>query len=70
MRAKLGIPRTRGTLWGLVQTVVHAIVCVRTSQKCLSDGVAALESATHLANQLSLFSDNEQVEEVATASLK
>ena len=47
------------------------LLYVRVSpQKCLSDGVAALESATHLANQLSLFSDNEEVEEVATGTLK
>ena len=40
------------------------------SQKCLAEGVAALERTTELANEMDLFSDNEDLEEVATASLK
>lgn len=36
----------------------------------MAEGIVALEKATHLANQLSLFSSNEQVDEVTTADLK
>lgn len=36
----------------------------------MSDGVTVLERATEMANEMSLFSDNEDVEEVATSSLK
>ena len=36
----------------------------------MTEGVAALEHATQLANQMSLFSDNEDLEEVATSSMK
>ena len=39
-------------------------------QACVSEGIATLEKATHLANQLSLFSSNEAVEEVSTVDLK
>ena len=33
-------------------------------------GIQALESATHMANQLSLFSTNEEVDEITTTNLK
>ena len=39
-------------------------------QAYVSEGIATLEKATHLANQLSLFSSNEAVEEVSTTDLK
>ena len=39
-------------------------------QACVSEGIATLEKATHLVNQLSLFSSNEAVEEVSTTDLK
>ncbi len=41
-----------------------------TEQSCLSESISALEKATHMANQLGLFSSNEEVEEVATTDLK
>ena len=33
-------------------------------------GIGCLEQATHLASQLSLFSSNEDLEDVSTADLK
>ena len=39
-------------------------------QKCLAEGVAALERTTELANEMSLFSDNKDLVELATASHK
>ena len=39
-------------------------------QKCLAEGVAALERTTELAHEMSLFSDNKDLVELATASLK
>ena len=39
-------------------------------QKYLAEGVAALERTTELANEMSLFSDNKDLVELATASLK
>ena len=33
-------------------------------------GIKCLEQATHIANQLSLFSGNEEVEDVPTTNLK
>lgn len=36
----------------------------------MSDGVTVLERATEMANEMSLFSDNEDLGEVATPSLK
>lgn len=39
-------------------------------QRCVCDGVAALERATEMASQLYLFSHNEQLDELATSNLK
>ena len=39
-------------------------------QKCLAERVAALERATELANEMSLFSDNKDLVDLATASHK
>ena len=39
-------------------------------QDCVAQGVGLLEEATRMVNRLSLFSRNEQLEEVATADLK
>lgn len=36
----------------------------------MSEGVAVMERATEMASQMSLFSDNEDLVEVATSSLK
>lgn len=45
--------------------IIHA-----REQKCVSEGVAVMERATEMASQMSLFSDNEDLVEVATSSLK
>ena len=45
-------------------------LCVCVLQECVEEGVKCLEQATHLANQLNLFSKNESVEDVTTANLK
>ena len=39
-------------------------------QASVLTGIRDLESATHMANQLSLFSSNEEVEEITTTNLK
>ena len=39
-------------------------------QTSVLTGIQALESATHMANQLSLFSANEEVDEITTTNLK
>jgi len=39
-------------------------------QPSVLTGIQALESATHMANQLSLFSANEEVDEITTTNLK
>ena len=37
---------------------------------CVAEGTSALERATELASHASLFSDNEDLDEVPTSSLK
>ena len=39
-------------------------------QECVVQGVGLLEEATRMVNRLSLFSSNEQLEEITTADLK
>lgn len=39
-------------------------------QTSVLTGIQVLESATHMANQLSLFSANEEVDEITTTNLK
>ena len=56
----------------------HSFLCLRLCvyfiygliQKCLAEGVAALERTTELANEMSLFSDNKDLVELVTASHK
>ena len=40
------------------------------AQLCVSSAISSLESATRMVNQLSLFSSNEEIDEVATTDLK
>jgi hypothetical protein len=51
-----------------VVTVLNLILYIMQAR--VSEGIASLEKATHLVNQLSLFSSNEAVEEVSTTDLK
>lgn len=46
------------------------IALVSHFQGLVINGIRCLEQATHLANQLSLFSPNEALEDVSTTDLK
>ena len=53
--------------------LTHCGTCVGapyTIQASVLTGIQDLESATHMANQLSLFSSNEEVEEITTTNLR
>ena len=56
-----------GSTWEFYHgSSVHTI----HKQTSVLTGIQALESATHMANQLSLFSANEEVDEITTTNLK
>ena len=80
LRAGLGFSGTRGTgehtgcmqvsRLTLFSAYDYVSILSMDLQKCLAEGVAALERTTELANEMSLFSDNKDLVKLATASLK
>lgn len=53
--------------WCFADKLCH---CVNQLQKCVKQGIEAAEKAIIMVNQLQLFSDNEELEEVSTSEIK
>ena len=61
----------KGFFFSSTQKFYHeSSVHTMHKQTSVLTGIQVLESATHMANQLGLFSANEEVDEITTTNLK